>query len=53
MTASFTPRPRIDPSSGTRSVDRWPAIEAGLLDLLSECSQIVELGREAFGSHAV
>lgn len=40
MTGSFTPRPRIDPRSGARSVDRWPAIEAGLLDLLSECSQI-------------
>lgn len=49
MTGSFTPRPRIDPSSGTHAVDRWPAIEAGLLDLLSECSQIVQLGRDAFG----
>lgn len=37
----------MEPSS-TGSVDRWPAIEASLLDLLSECSQIVEVGRDAF-----
>lgn len=45
----FTPRPRVDPAPGDRAVDRWPALEAGLLDLLSGCSQIVEIGRETFG----
>ncbi|KQS08877.1 DUF86 domain-containing protein [Curtobacterium sp. MCLR17_007] len=46
---SFTPRPRVDPTAKDGGVDRWPALESGLLDLLSECSQIVELGRDAFG----
>lgn len=45
---TFTPRPRVEPTTGDGGIDRWPAIEAGLLDLLSECSQIVELGRDAF-----
>lgn len=49
MTEAFTPRPRVAQGQRTDPVDRWPALEAGLLDLLSECSQIVELGRATFG----
>lgn len=41
----FSPRPRIVPGGG---VDRWPGLEAALLDLLAECSSIVEHGRAVF-----
>jgi uncharacterized protein with HEPN domain len=42
----FRPRPRT--AGDTSGADRWPGIEAALLDLLAECSSIVEHGRDAF-----
>ncbi|MFJ3381188.1 HepT-like ribonuclease domain-containing protein [Curtobacterium sp. NPDC090217] len=48
MTGSFTPRPRVDPARAGSTIDRWPALEASLIDLLSECAQIVEHGPDAF-----
>lgn len=41
----FRPRPR-DPH--TADLDRWPAVRDGLLDLLAECSLIVDRGRSEF-----
>lgn len=41
----FRPRPR-DPH--TADLDRWPAVRDGLLDLLAECSMIVDRGRSEF-----
>lgn len=48
MTGPFTPRPRVDPARAGSTIDRWPALEESLIDLLSECAQIVDLGRDAF-----
>jgi hypothetical protein len=48
VSESFSPRPRTGPNLDASTVDRWPAIEEGLLDLLAECAQIVDLGRAAF-----
>ncbi len=41
----FRPRPR-DPH--TADLNRWPAVRDGLLDLLAECSMIVDRGRSEF-----
>jgi uncharacterized protein with HEPN domain len=41
----FSPRPRV---SATDGIDRWPGLETALLDLLAECSLIVEHGRAEF-----
>ncbi|MBF4609117.1 HepT-like ribonuclease domain-containing protein [Curtobacterium sp. VKM Ac-1393] len=43
----FTPRQRVDRDSAD-SADRWPSLQASFLDLLAECSQIVEHGRVEF-----
>lgn len=43
----FLPRPRTDREPG-REDDRWPSTEAAFLDLLGECSMIVERGRQEF-----
>lgn len=46
MTDRFAPRAR---SGGPAvDIDRWPAVREGLLDLLAECSMIVEQGQAAF-----
>jgi hypothetical protein len=42
----FNPRPRVP--APTDGADRWPALQAAFLDLLAECSAIVEHGRPAF-----
>jgi hypothetical protein len=43
----FTPRPRVDADDVAQD-ERWPALETAFLDLLGECSMIVEHGRKAF-----
>ncbi|WP_175415904.1 HepT-like ribonuclease domain-containing protein [Curtobacterium sp. SGAir0471] len=45
MTDRFTPKARSDRHDDR---DRWPAIRDGLIDLLAECSSIVEHGRDTF-----
>ena len=45
QSGGFSPRPRALPHD---EVDRWPGLEAAFLDLLAECSTIVEHGRDAF-----
>lgn len=48
----FTPRQRVDRDSAD-SADRWPSLQASFLDLLAECSMIVEHGRRQFdGAHS-
>jgi hypothetical protein len=48
VSESFSPRPRAGARPEASAVDRWSAIEEGLLDLLAECAQIVDLGRATF-----
>lgn len=43
----FTPQPRDERPDGPPR-ERWPSIQAALLDLLAECSMIVEHGRDEF-----
>lgn len=43
----FSPQPRRGRAS-TPDGERWASVEAALLDLLAECSMIVEHGREEF-----
>lgn len=45
MTERFQPVPRV---AEEEEVERWPALRAAFLDLLAECSEIVERGRSAF-----
>ncbi|MBT1684251.1 HepT-like ribonuclease domain-containing protein [Curtobacterium flaccumfaciens] len=43
----FTPRPRNDRDPAAPD-ERWPSLQASFLDLLAECSMIVEHGRSEF-----
>jgi uncharacterized protein with HEPN domain len=45
---AFVRRPRTDPSEDTAAPGRKPGLEEALADLLAECSQIVEFGRDRF-----
>ncbi|PZE75397.1 MULTISPECIES: HepT-like ribonuclease domain-containing protein [unclassified Curtobacterium] len=46
----FAPLPRVTPDARSTARDRWPAVRAGLLDLLAECSAIVEHGQREFNA---
>lgn len=43
----FTPRTRVD-AGPVGEDERWPSLETAFLDLLGECSMIVEHGRDEF-----
>ncbi|MFJ4294777.1 HepT-like ribonuclease domain-containing protein [Curtobacterium sp. NPDC089689] len=45
MTDRFRPAPRSEPE---QRHERWSALQEAFLDLLAECSDIVEHGRPAF-----
>lgn len=47
----FTPRPRNDRDPAALE-ERWPSLQASFLDLLAECSMIVEHGRREFDAAA-
>ena len=42
----FIPRPKN--TRGAEPLDRWPSLRDALLELLAECSSIVEHGRDEF-----
>lgn len=46
----FTPRPRADGDPDGAVHERWPSLQDSFLDLLAECSMIVERGRDEFGA---